>query len=483
VTPSGTGRWRLLRRPGTAARLAAFHAVLLSAVLAVVVVETERGFAAHSLADTQRNLAAQMASFTSAAKLRPASEDLHAFSVSYLRTQVLPGGEAVVISLPGAGRLGSAGSAALLHSPAVLAMVAEPPGRSVSRRARIGATDTALLASPIEAGNVRAGTFVAAASLAQLHADERRVLFLAAGEAAIALFAGVAGAYLLLRRLLRTVGRITTTAAAIGAGEVDQRLGDQGTDDEVGQLAVTFDSMLDRLSLAMGAQRRLLSDISHQLRTPLTVARGHLEVLNRSSVEDWREVSDTVTLVVDELDHMRALVERLLLLGRSLEPDFLERGHIDLRSFLADLMEAARVLAPRRWSMPPVPDLVVHADPAKLRGALLNLIDNAVKATGQLDAIELAAVVRPGDGALVVSVDDSGLGIPADQRAAVLARFSRLGPIDKNGSGLGLAIVKAVAEAHGGQFELGSAELGGLRAAIILPARCVSTPVGQLERV
>ncbi len=451
-------------------------------MLAVVAFETERGFYLHSLADTQRNLAAEMASFTSAAKLRPAAEDLHAFSVSYLRSRVLPGGEAVVISIVGSSRLGSAGSQDLIRSPAILTLAETPPTSTLTRHVVVGRADTELLVSPIESGGVRVGTFIAAADLTQLRTDQSRVLFLVAGEAAIALFAGVAGAYLLLRRLLSTIGRITTTASAIGEGDLDQRLGDQGTDDEVGQLAVTFDSMLDRLSLAMGAQRRLLSDISHQLRTPLTVARGHLEVLSRSGADDPGEVRDTVALVVDELDHMRALVERLLLLGRSLEPDFLELAQIDLRSFLADLVEAAKVLAPRRWSMPPVPDVVVRADPAKLRGALLNLIDNAVKATESLDAVEVAAAVRPSDHALVLSVEDSGLGIPSDRRAAVLARFSRLGPIGKDGSGLGLAIVKAVSEAHGGEFEIGTGSLGGLRAAIVLPARLVSASRPEVVR-
>ncbi len=147
-------------------------------------------------------------------------------------------------------------------------------------------------------------------------------------------------------------GRITTTAASIEEGDLDRRLGDQGTDDEVGQLAATFDSMLDRLQAAMTVQRRLLSDVSHQLRTPLTVARGHLEVLARQTEWSMGEVRDTVGVVVDELDHMGALVERLLMLGRALEPDFLQLEPLDLRTFLSDLFDSARVLADRRGVSP-----------------------------------------------------------------------------------------------------------------------------------
>ena len=191
-------------------------------------------------------------------------------------------------------------------------------------------------------GHRSIGTVIVAADLSQQRSDQNRVLVLVVGLAFIALVGAVAGAYLLLRRLLRTVGRITTTASAIESGDLDRRLGDQGTDDEVGQLAATFDSMLDRLETAMTLQRRLLSDVSHQLRTPLTVARGHLEVLARQEDADIVEVRDTVAVVIDELDHMRSLVERLLLLGRALEPDFLQLERLDLRTFLSDLFDAAQ---------------------------------------------------------------------------------------------------------------------------------------------
>src|SRR5436305_5033682 len=154
--------------------------------------------------------------------------------------------------------------------------------------------------------------------------------------------------------------------------------------------------MTDWLASAMTAQRRLLSDVSHQLRTPLTVARGHLEVLGRTDAENPREVRKTVALVVDELDHMRSLVERLLMLGRSLEPDFLEPVPIDLRSMLAEVLDAARVLAPRKWELSDVPDLVLLADAAKLRGALPNLLDHAVHATKRGDRSSAAAGPRSG---------------------------------------------------------------------------------------
>jgi signal transduction histidine kinase len=221
----------------------------------------------------------------------------------------------------------------------------------------------------------------------------------------------------------------------------------------------------------MAAQRRLLSDVSHQLRTPLTVARGHLEVLERTGAEDPAQVRETVDLVVDEIDHMKALVEQLLMLGHALEPDFLTVEPVDLRSFCRDLIDSARVMASRQWELSDVPDVVIHLDAAKVRGALLNLIDNAGHATVDGDVVGLS-VTRDSRGTTTLSVDDSGPGIPPERRALVLERFARPGAADSEGSGLGLAIAQAVARAHGGDVVIGDSPYGGCRVSMVL--RCAS---------
>ena len=271
------------------------------------------------------------------------------------------------------------------------------------------------------------GTFIATSDLSAFAKERTREIFLSIAEGALALLAGVVSTFFLLRRLLRKVGRITTTADEIGSGTLDQRLGDQGSNDEVGELARTFDAMLDRVQAAMTAQRRLLSDVSHQLRTPLTVARGHLEVLGRTGVDNPVEVGETIELVIDQLDHTRAVVERLLMLGRAMEPDFLESRPVELRAILSEVYDDARVLADRQFVAPVTPDLVVDVDVEKLRGALLNLVDNAVRATSQHDSIALVGEVDLLDNAVKLSVDDSGPGIPESQRFAVVQRFSRPG--------------------------------------------------------
>jgi len=452
-------------RFGTAVRLTALLGLILATVLGLALTGLLRAFSSQSEAATTRSLVAEVRALALAASQRPATQSMPAFTDEYLRTRVLPDGEALVIALPNGALVGSAGSDALVHSPQLTRWLAHP--NSSKTHLTVAHRHYLAVAVAVKSGGTQLAEVAATADLAQPNHDLQRVRALAIGEALIALLAGCLGAYLLLTRLLRRVKHITATAADLGSGALDRRLRHTGDTDEVGQLATTFDAMADQLSDAMQTQRRLLSDVSHQLRTPLTVARGHLEVLGRSGADDPQEVHATVALVLDEIEHMKAMVERLLMLGRAMEPDFLELEPVDLRSFCLDLVDSAQVLASRQWILPEVPDVVVVVDSAKLRGAVLNLIDNAVHATRDGDVI--AIVVRVHHGEVELAVEDSGPGIPPYRRAAVLERFARPGAADSQGTGLGLAIVRAVAEAHGGSVTIEDSQYGGCRVALHLP--------------
>lgn len=452
-----------------AGRLLAVHAVILATVLGIVTYRVVVDFTSHYQRSLVVDLTDEVAEYSAAADHRTAGTSLSAFTSSYLRTHVLPSGRVLLIALDHFRALGSPGSGSLLGIPQVVSWLKHQPTTTA-----IVSTATPqgymILASQIRVGPRSVGLFVAGVDLAHLDAQRRQVLVLAASEASVALVITLLSTYLLLRRVLRTVGRVTEAALEISQGDLDRRLGDQGAHDEVGHLARTFDAMLARISAVMGSQRQLLSDVSHQLRTPLTVARGHLEVLGRGNCQDAGEVHETITVVVEELEHMRVLVDRLLLLGRALEPDFIELEPVDLRSFLADLADTTRVLADRRWSVSPVPDVVVAVDSHKLRGALLNLVDNAVKATANGDSIGLEV---HHDGELHLGVVDTGRGMTADQRGVAFSRFARPGAVDTTGSGLGLAIAKAVVEGHGGRIELESEPGSGCRVTLVLPGSCV----------
>jgi two-component system OmpR family sensor kinase len=459
-------------------RLAALQGLLLAVVLGVVVLSIEGYFANSYETVAAQGLRSELHTFSRAAMLRPAKQSLEAFSIAYLHSHELASGGTVLVAFADGGRVQTAGSKALAESNVLATILKIPIAHSLMRSATIKDTPVELIASPLHEQSRTVGTIVMTADLTAFAAERSRVLELSMAEAAVALLAGVAGSYILLRNLLRTVGRITTTADNLGRSSIDQRLGDQGSDDEVSDLARTFDEMLDRIQGMVQAQSRLLADVSHQLRTPLTVARGHLEVLGRTGTSDPIAVRDTLNLVVEEISHMGTMVERLLMLGHAMDPEFLDTQPVDLRTLLGDCFAATRVLAPREFVLGPVPDVVLLVDEAKIRGAVLNLVANAVNATQPGDTIATFASLNESRNEIEVIVEDSGPGIAPAMRGLALERFARLATPSPGGTGLGLAIVKAVSEAHGGHVTIGDSALGGAYVAMVLP---MSLIVGDLR--
>ncbi len=467
-------------RLGTAARLLLLHAFVLALVLGVVLVQVVRDFSAHYQNTVLADLGDELSGYAASFGTRTPGQSLEAFSRGYLLTHPLPPGEVLLIAVNHQPVLGSGAAAELSRAPLVRQTLSSPPRSTRTMNLSVGTTPYLALASPIvEAGKVQ-GVVIAAGSLSRLQSETDQVALLAAAEAAVALVVALLSAYLILRRVLRTVGALTQTAVEASSGDLTRRVGYRGADDEVGRMAAAFDELLGRISATVAAQRALLSDVSHQLRTPLTIAKGHLEVLRRGGAVDPGEVADTTAVVVEELDQMSAMVDQLLLLGHSLEPDFIQRELVDLRSFMADLSAAAQVLAPRQWVLDPVPDAVVVVDPAKLRGALLNLLDNAVKATVEGDSITLGASCGPG---VRLSVTDTGSGIDPELQEAVFDRFRRGARGGQRGAGLGLAIVKAVVEGHGGHVELSSAPGRGTSVVLVLPPACLWAGAADEEGV
>lgn len=462
---------RRRRRFGLAPRLLLAQFVVLSAVLGVALLQIVRTTVQAYQDTIVGELVQNVRQYERAAAARPASETLAAFSRGYLATSVPGPGRVLIVALEGSPALATPDELGIFSSPLVRGWIARPPGSSTLAK---GGRDNSvqLLASPIRVGGTQTGVLIAAASLTGLAEQRRRVVESSVAEAVVAIGAAMLMLFLILRRVLGTVDHLTRTAAEISSGDLDRRLHYEGPEDEVGRMAKTFDNMLGRLSGTLDGQRQLLADVSHQLRTPLTVMRGHLDLLRRNA--DPRAAA-SVDIVLDELDHTGLLIDRLLLLARSTQPDFLDREPVDLRSLLADLVESARVLAPRNWRLAPVPDVVALLDATKLRGALLNLLENAVNATQAGDLIEVRARVEDG---LVLSVLDTGLGLSAEQQEQVFARFARPGGQGNRGSGLGLAIAKAVAEAHGGTATFRSTLGEGSQVDLRLPASCLVLSAG-----
>jgi signal transduction histidine kinase len=209
---------------------------------------------------------------------------------------------------------------------------------------------------------------------------------------------------------------------------------------EVQGLAEMRASLLER-------QERFLHDASHELRTPVTIARGHLELLRREHPQ-----ASELEVALDELDRMERIVERLLLLAKS-EQHVLGLEEIEVEPFLSDLFIRWSEVAPRAWRLDVDLQGRLVADPEALRNALDALLENAVKYTDPGDAVELGAHAD-GAGGVVIEVSDSGTGVPSEALPRIFDRWARADGArtrERGGAGLGLAIVAAVARAHGGR--------------------------------
>jgi signal transduction histidine kinase len=225
-------------------------------------------------------------------------------------------------------------------------------------------------------------------------------------------------------------------------------------------------------------QRQFVQDASHELRTPITIAMGHADLLVRESRDP--ELAEDASIVVDELLRLRRLADRLLLLASSDDPDFLTRSPIAVERLLAEA-GSRWAASGRRFVLEDGTAAVVVGDTERLGTALDALIENAVKQTEPGDEIRLTTR-REGD-FVAIAVADSGPGIPAEQLEPIFYRFARL-DVGRNrargGVGLGLAIVKAIAEAHGGSAQVHSALGEGSVFEMLLPLP--RAPLGPMPK-
>lgn len=274
-----------------------------------------------------------------------------------------------------------------------------------------------------------------------------------------------AAAYAIAGRLLAPLRRTIETARSIHENDLTARVPVTG-DDEIAGLATTFNAMLDRVERALAAQRDFVSDAGHELRTPITIVRGHLELLT----DDPADREQTVALVLDELDRMARLVQDLLLLSKSERGDFLDLRPVDLQELLPAVFAKATALADREWVYDGDVPAVVQADPQRLTQALAQLAQNAVQHTQTGDVVAVGGSLDAG--AVRLWVRDEGEGVADVDRERVFQRFARATAQARrsDGHGLGLAIVSAIVEGHGGRVELETEVGHGSTFTIVLPA-------------
>ena len=282
-----------------------------------------------------------------------------------------------------------------------------------------------------------------------------------------------AGGWVLARRALRPVDRMSQSALRISAEDLSRRLERRGTGDEIDRLADTLNAMLARLQAAFGEMQRFAADAAHELRTPLTALKGGIEVALRAErpAEEYRRV---LTSSLEEVDQLIRLAEDLLLLSRSTAGLPAVRRTVDLEPLCLEAFEVGVRLAKAKGltaRMGPMTPVVVQGDATALRRALLNLVDNAVKYTPAGGSVVISLERSPAGAALVV--EDTGIGIDAADTRRIFEPFVRLDAgrsRDTGGSGLGLAIARSIALAHGGTLDVESRPGAGSRFTIRLPA-------------
>lgn len=206
-------------------------------------------------------------------------------------------------------------------------------------------------------------------------------------------------------------------------------------------------------------QERFIHDASHELRTPVTIARGHLELLRVPGGE-----APELEVALDELTRIDAIIERLLVLATADQPDFLLTDEIELEPLLEDVFMRWSEVAPRAWRLGMLAPGRLLVDSERLRAALDALLENAVKYSEPHATIELRAR-GDGRGQVLIEVQDEGCGVPEEALRRIFDRFARADPArtrSAGGVGLGLAIVDAIAKGHGGTCTVTSTEQGSI---------------------
>ncbi len=292
-----------------------------------------------------------------------------------------------------------------------------------------------------------------------------------------ALLCAALAAWIASGKVLNPLQKLSQTVASIDESDLKQQITVTG-EGEIAQLTKRFNQMMERLQKVFHSQRELLNDAGHfhsqrellndaghELRTPITIIRGHLELMGN----DPQEQEETLAIVFDELDRMSRLVNNLILLAKAERFDFLQEETIDIALFTQEIYSKITILAPRNWQLNNQGRGHFQGDRQCLTQAIINLAQNAVQHTEETDRIILGSISDRN----VVSfwIQDTGVGFAPKDRELIFQRFARAANNRRysQGQGLGLSIVQAIAQAHRGKVEA-NGEIGkGAIFTLILP--------------
>jgi signal transduction histidine kinase len=273
----------------------------------------------------------------------------------------------------------------------------------------------------------------------------------------MALAAATLVGWIVAGRILKPIRDLGSMTRRARDGTSAERLSGFNGESEIGGIAQDFNSMLDRTAEAFESQKRFVDDAGHELKTPLTIIHGHLDLIRSNPAEE----KNSLPIIRDEVLRMTRIVKDLQTLTKSSEPSFIQLEQVDSAEIVDEVFVKASALADRNWSLESSKLPMLALDRQRISQALLQLIDNAIKHTTTSDSIEIGCRLR--SGLCEFYVGDSGPGIPLSSRDKVFSRFVRGNwtPEDTEGSGLGLAIVAAIAHGHNGEVFIDTSKLGG----------------------
>ena len=321
------------------------------------------------------------------------------------------------------------------------------------------------LAEPIKINGRVRGVFVVAIATQRERQEVQEAMLIIIEVTLIAVVITSILAWIFAGKILTPLRLLTRTAQDIREHNLEQRIEVKGND-EVAQLSITFNEMLDRLESAFNTQKNFLNDVGHELKTPITIVQGHLELMGGTPEEQ----QETKTVVLDELERMNRLIGDLMFLAKSEQPDFLRLEKLQVNTLTEEIYAKAKVIAHRHWQLEEVGTGSILADRQRLVQAITNLAQNATKHTCPEDTIAIGSATEKNYVRLWVR--DTGTGIAEEEQEKIFQRFQTgSNTRGTKSTGLGLSIVQAIAQAHGGRIQLYSRLHQGATFTLVLPMK------------
>lgn len=276
------------------------------------------------------------------------------------------------------------------------------------------------------------------------------------------------------KSVLAPIHDITEMATTLSASNLSNRINIAGTKNELKDLAVVINSMLDRIERSYNSQKQFVSDASHELRTPIAVIRGYVNMLQRWGKSDPEVLDEGISAIAQETESMKDLVESLLFLARHDKKTLMmEMSQFDALEVATELhREAAMVTPEDSFVLSPSESCMIEADRGMIKQVMRILCDNAVKYTPKGGTVTIG--VSHADGFCTLSVSDNGPGIPSEELPKIFERFYRSDSARKSeggGHGLGLSIARIIVKAHGGRLRVRSKVGSGSTFFIVLPEK------------